>query len=176
MCLLPFAAVAPTEWEAASPGARRTLRIGDDRLRGHGTNCGRRWNLVTDLEHDNRGWIAQAVGRARGRFERHAKRPSPGTAATLATLNKSWNMLRVLSSADRSAVCPTFARFESSLPRREIWWWSGGRSEARLTLVKLIQAKPAVTAESKQAIGITIADTTKTPVAVPTTAPVGRIE
>ncbi|MBC8128643.1 MAG: hypothetical protein H8M99_16010 [Gloeobacteraceae cyanobacterium ES-bin-144] len=43
-------------------------------------------------------------------------------------------------------------------------------------LVKLIQAKPAVTAESKQAIGITIADTTKTPVAVPTTAPVGRIE
>ena len=45
-----------------------------------------------------------------------------------------------------------------------------------MTLVKLIQAKPAVTAESKQAIGITIADTTKTPVAVPTTAPVGRIE
>lgn len=43
-------------------------------------------------------------------------------------------------------------------------------------LVKIIQAKPAVTAESKQAIGITIADTTKTAVAVPTTAPVGRIE
>lgn len=43
-------------------------------------------------------------------------------------------------------------------------------------VVKLIQAKPAVTDESKQAIGITVSDGSKTPVAVPTTAPVGRIE
>ena len=43
-------------------------------------------------------------------------------------------------------------------------------------LVKLIQAKPSVSDESKQAIGITVADGIKTSVAVPSTAPVGRIE
>ena len=43
-------------------------------------------------------------------------------------------------------------------------------------LVKLIQAKPNVTDESKQAIGITVSDGTRTSVGVPTTAPVGRIE
>ncbi len=43
-------------------------------------------------------------------------------------------------------------------------------------LVKTIQSKPSVTNESKTAIGITVTDTTKTPVAVPTTAPVGLIE
>ena len=43
-------------------------------------------------------------------------------------------------------------------------------------LAKTIQAKPAVTNEAKQAIGITIADTTKTPVGVPTTAPTAMVE
>jgi hypothetical protein len=44
-------------------------------------------------------------------------------------------------------------------------------------LVKIIQAKgTVVTAASKQAINITVADTIKTPVPVPTTAPVGRVE
>ena len=43
-------------------------------------------------------------------------------------------------------------------------------------LAKTIQSKPTVTDASKQAIGITVADTTKTPVAVPTTAPVGQIQ
>lgn len=43
-------------------------------------------------------------------------------------------------------------------------------------LVKVIQAKPSVSDESRQAIGITVPDDIKTPVGVPTTAPVGRIE
>jgi hypothetical protein len=44
-------------------------------------------------------------------------------------------------------------------------------------LVKIIHAKgAAVTAASKQAINVTVADTIKTPVAVPTSAPVGRVD
>ena len=43
-------------------------------------------------------------------------------------------------------------------------------------LVKLIQAKPGVSDESKQAIGITVSAGTRTPVGVPGTAPVGQIE
>jgi hypothetical protein len=43
-------------------------------------------------------------------------------------------------------------------------------------LAKVIQSKPSVTDEAKSAIGITIADTTKTPVPVPTTAPTAMIE
>ena len=43
-------------------------------------------------------------------------------------------------------------------------------------LVKLIQAQPSVSDESKQAIGITVSTGIKTSVAVPSTAPIGRIE
>ena len=44
------------------------------------------------------------------------------------------------------------------------------------SLAKSIQAKPSVTAASKQAAGLTVPDTTPTPVGPPTTAPIARID
>lgn len=90
-----------------------------------------------------------------------------GDVAALNTAQTAWDAAFPLVAP---AVAAASAATQAKNTARELL------TTAVRSLVRLIQAKPSVTAESKQAIGITIADGIKTPVAVPTTAPIGRIE
>lgn len=91
-------------------------------------------------------------------------------AADVTALNDAQTAWDTAYPAVAPAVAAAAAATQAKVTARE-----NLTTELR-SLVKLIQAKPAISNGSKQAIGITIASGTRTPVAVPMTAPIGRVE
>ncbi|MEZ6113742.1 MAG: hypothetical protein R3C99_22430 [Pirellulaceae bacterium] len=86
---------------------------------------------------------------------------------TLSAAQDAWNSAfpaysAAVSAADAALAAKNSARESLSTAVREV--------------VRRIQANSSVTDAARAAIGVTVADTTKTPAAVPTTSPIGRVE